>query len=91
MAIFELRLNLLQVEYQKQLEELQRNFEAEYLFNLADTLIQIEYNLTSKQMQSIFDEDIDAELGFDEMAEYRMDKVIALNKVIFDGVKGNGY
>jgi hypothetical protein len=91
MAIFELRLNLLQIEYQKQLEELQRNFEADYLFNLADTLIQIEYNLTSKQMQSIFDEDIDAELGFDEMAEYRMDKVIALNKVIFDGVKGNGY
>ena len=41
MAIFELRLNLLQIEYQKQLEELQRNFEAEYLFNLADTLIQI--------------------------------------------------
>lgn len=91
MAIFELRLNLLQVEYQKQLEELQQNFEAEHLFNLADALIQIEYNLTDKQMQSIFNEDIDAELGFDEMAEYRMDKVIALNKVIFQGVKGNGY
>jgi hypothetical protein len=91
MAIFELRLNLLQVEYQKELEELQQKFEAAYLFDLADALVKIEYNLTDKQMQSIFNEDIDAELGFDEMAEYRMDKVIALNKVIFEGVKGNGY
>jgi hypothetical protein len=91
MAVFNLRLGVLQALYQEQLEELQRNFEAEYLFNLADTLIQIEFNLTDKQMTKIYNEEIDAEYSFDQMAEYRMDKVIALNKIIFDGVKGNGY
>jgi len=91
MAIFNLRLGVLQALYQEQLENLQREFEANHLFNLADDLIKIEFNLTDKQMAKIYNEEIDAEYSFDQMAEYRMDKVIALNKIIFDGVKGNGY
>ena len=91
MAVFNLRLGVLQALYQEQLENLQREFEANHLFNLADDLIKIEFNLTDKQMTKIYNEEIDAEYSFDQMAEYRMDKVIALNKIIFDGVKGNGY
>jgi len=91
MAVFNLRLGVLQALYQEQLENLQREFEANHLFNLADDLIKIEFNLTDKQMAKIYNEEIDAEYSFDQMAEYRMDKVIALNKIIFDGVKGNGY
>jgi len=91
MAVFNLRLGVLQALYQEQLENLQREFEANHLFNLADDLIKIEFNLTDKQMAKIYNEQIDAEYSFDQMAEYRMDKVIALNKIIFDGVKGNGY
>lgn len=91
MAIFNLRLGALQALYQEQLDDLQKEFEARHLFDLADELIKIEFNLNDKQMQKIYNEEIDAELSFDEMAEYRMDKVIALNKIIFEGVKGNGY
>lgn len=91
MAIFNLRLGVLQALYQEELDNLQKKFEEQYLFNLADDLIKIEFNLTDKQMYKIYNEEIDAEFSFDEMAEYRMDKVIALNKIIFEGVKGNGY